>query len=126
MQEPRRLVEAASKPSNPPSRLLRLVDWRWSSTLSRVPPAVSLAGERGLEVGVVADADQDGEEEDEGEVGEQKEKVGDKEHVQHVLLDPNHDSEKGELFGEIFEEVQRLADQLNTAGGFCSSGRARD
>ena len=26
--------------------------------------------------------------------------MGDKEHVQHVLLDPNHDSEKGKLFGE--------------------------
>lgn len=62
-----------------------------------------LAGERGLEVGVVADADQDGEEEDEGEVGEQKEKVGDKEHVQHVLLDPNHDSEKGEIWGKYSE-----------------------
>ena len=33
---------------------------------------------------------------------------------------------KGKLFGKIFEEVQQLADRLDTAGGFCSSGRARD
>ena len=71
MREPRSdecfLVEAASEPSDPPPRLLVHID-RGRSPLSRVPPAVSLTREARLEVGVVADADEDGEEEDEGEV----------------------------------------------------------
>ena len=46
--------------------------------------------------------------------------MGDKEHVQHVLLDPNHDSEKRGNLGKIFGEVQQLADRLATGGGFCS------
>ena len=52
--------------------------------------------------------------------------MGDKEHVQYVLLDPNHDSEKRGNLGKIFGEVQQLADRLDTGGGFCSSGRTRD
>ena len=46
--------------------------------------------------------------------------MGDKEHVQYVLLDPNHDSEKRGNLGKIFEEVQQLADRLDTGGGFCT------
>ena len=57
------------------------------------PPADGVAGEAGLEAGVVPDTDQDGEEEDQGKVGEEQEEVGDQEHVQHIFLDPNHDSE---------------------------------
>ena len=57
------------------------------------PPADGVAGEAGLEAGVVPDTDQDGEEEDQGQVGEEEEEVGDQEHVQHILLDPDHDSE---------------------------------
>ena len=71
------LVEAASEPSDPPPRLLVHIDGGRSTPLPRVPPTVGLAGEARLEVGVVADADEDGEEEDEGEVGEEKEEVGD-------------------------------------------------
>ena len=61
--------------------------------LPAVEPVVEGGGQVAvvvLEGGVVADAEEEDEEEAEQEVGEQQEAVAEQEHVEEILLDPDH------------------------------------
>ena len=67
--------------------------WLAGVALAAVEPVVEGGGEVAvvvLEGWVVADAEEEDEEEAEQEVGEQQEAVAQQEHVEQILLDPDH------------------------------------